>query len=726
VSSSQGGPTSPPADTRAPGPIVDIRVRWRAGQVALTVAGLMAMVALFRPLGPEAPAFLRLGVTLVLGLGVAGTALLSSLRGRGRAEQIAFYSFLILSLDALGQILSPGGWPIWPLMVLLLGALAVAEPLATALAAAGLAAVLALAASAAASFADAGTAATTGLAYVLLVLVLNRSLAGEKRRLSATLAELARLKHGIDQLEEGGAPPAGLNTASLRLRQVSEPGRRARQVDRAAELDDSMSRLVRVARAALGAHSVLYFGIDRERDLVHLRAADGPPSLIHDSALPLGSDPFGFVVDRGQAFYATDFKRLLWALPYYRGEVKIGSLLAVPVRVADVVAGVLVADRLEIQSLTGGEPDLLQSFAALAGESIHRARASESREEVGVEFKAVYAVSRDLATLTDPARVRRRLLRSARDLVALEAAAVVIADDAQTRYTVEDAHGWAREFEGREVGLMERTWAAWVLRSAEESFLLDNVAGQRDRMPILVLDEGAGRGESLLSVPLKAHNRNLGALVLTGRRGAFDAAAQRVLGILANQAAAALSTCQLLERRKDLALRDGLTGLYNRRAFNELLTQALAREDRQGGRFALLLLDIDHFKKLNDTFGHPAGDAALKNTARVLEGHLRRGDQAARFGGEEFAVILPGADRAGALHLAERVRDAVQKDQIVFEGARISVTVSLGAALWPEHARAADALLAAADRALYAAKEAGRNRVVPASAPPPEAPTSGG
>jgi two-component system cell cycle response regulator len=241
------------------------------------------------------------------------------------------------------------------------------------------------------------------------------------------------------------------------------------------------------------------------------------------------------------------------------------------------------------------------------------------------------------------------------------------------------------------------------------------VAGQKDPMPVLVLDEGSGRAESLLAVPLRARNRTLGALVLTGARGSFDASSRRVLEILANQAAATLSVIQLKERHKDLAARDGLTGLYNRRSFDELLAQVVAREDRrpQGG-FALLMLDLDHFKKLNDTFGHPAGDAALKHAALTLNRRLRKNDVLARYGGEEFTVILDGADLGKAGELAERLREALEKGQIVFEGARLAVTASFGLAVWPGDGRDGMTLLAAADRALYAAKQAGRNRVVSA------------
>ena len=721
-------------DPPAPGPILDTRVRWKAGKVALAFAVALTLVAAyFRPLAPGVSPRLRLAVILALGLGVAATALLASLRGRGPAEQLAFYAFLTLSLDGLGQILKPLGWPIWPAMVLLLGALAVAEPLAVSLAAAALASLLAVAdAVPTASFVWKPAlfvwkpAVAASLGYGALVLAVNRALTGEKRRLSTALAELARLKLGIDQLDE--VAPAGRmpGPTARTLRDVSEEGRRARQLDRATELNEELVRLVRLARRATRAHSVLYFDVDREREVAFLRASDGPPALVADSAIPLGQDPFAFVLDRKQSFYATDFKRLLWSLPYYTAEVKVGSLLAVPVWTGGVISGVLMADQVEIQAFTAGEPELIQSLAEMAGEAILRMRASLSREEVGTEFRAVYDVSRQIAASVEPVAVRQLLIRSARDLVPLESAAVVMVDEARTRYVVEDAFGWAAEFSGREVGLPEETWAAWVLRSVEDPCLLDDVAGDSKHMPLLVLDEGSGRAESLLALPLKTREQTLGALVLTGRRGTFDAAVLRVMNILCNQAAATLSVIQLKELEKDKAMTDGLTGLDNRRAFNSLFAKTLAQQDRQGGRFALLLLDIDHFKKLNDTFGHPAGDMALKSTARIFERHLRKGDVAARYGGEEFVVILPGADEKGALDLAERIRAAIEKGQIIFEGARIQLTASVGAALWPVDGREADALLAAADRALYAAKQGGRNRVVPASAVPPPPPAGPG
>src|SRR5262249_20343024 len=249
------------------------------------------------------------------------------------------------------------------------GAVAVADPPAIGLGVAALASILTAADAAAHHFLLWRSTVAATLGWVALVLALNQALRGEKRRLSAALAELARVQHGIDHLQdgEGEFPSAWPGTG---LRQVSEQGRRSRQAERAAELDRWLSLLVGAARRALDAHAVLCFDFDREKDKAYLRAADGPPALVRDSVLDLRGDPFAFLLERGESFYATDFKRLLWALPYYAGEVKIGTLLAVPVRTAGVVRGALVVDVLEVQALGGETPALVQAFASLVAEAM--------------------------------------------------------------------------------------------------------------------------------------------------------------------------------------------------------------------------------------------------------------------------------------------------------------------------------------------------------------------
>jgi len=170
---------------------------------------------------------------------------------------------------------------------------------------------------------------------------------------------------------------------------------------------------------------------------------------------------------------------------------------------------------------------------------------------------------------------------------------------------------------------------------------------------------------------------------------------------------------KLNEELAELAIRDGLTGLYNHRTFYKLLEDEFVRAQRFNHPVSLLLLDIDHFKHVNDTYGHLAGDAILKGLGELLGRQARAIDRVCRYGGEEITVILPETDLDAAANMAERMRAAVEAQSFDVEaGAPVKITVSIGVASWPAQADNMQTLVAAADAAMYAAKQSGRNRVV--------------
>jgi diguanylate cyclase (GGDEF)-like protein len=227
------------------------------------------------------------------------------------------------------------------------------------------------------------------------------------------------------------------------------------------------------------------------------------------------------------------------------------------------------------------------------------------------------------------------------------------------------------------------------------------------------LMHGAG---PLLVVPLSMDERPLGALVVepSGRPGGHRRLAPG-LQRSASYGALALRNAWLLEGVQRLAATDGLTKIANRRSFELTLERELARATRTAEYVSLVMIDIDHFKVLNDSLGHQGGDEVLRNVAAALACQCREFDTAARYGGEEFAVVLPGCGPDQALEIAERLRTAIAEAPNV-----APITASAGVATFPAHAGDAESLVRAADEALYVSKRAGRDRTTPSQGVPPE------
>jgi diguanylate cyclase (GGDEF)-like protein len=203
--------------------------------------------------------------------------------------------------------------------------------------------------------------------------------------------------------------------------------------------------------------------------------------------------------------------------------------------------------------------------------------------------------------------------------------------------------------------------------------------------------------------------RWVGALVAespTKRRYRVDSSALTVIGQFASRAALALNNVWLLEQVQQLAETDSLTGVANRMKFDRALSAELKRAERNGDSVTLLMVDVDHFKALNDRFGHQGGDEILKMLGSALQKECRDFDTVARYGGEEFAVILPGTGHGASATAGERFRKLVENLDTP-----IPVTASVGAATFPTSALDPDALVRTADNALYESKRSGRNLV---------------
>ena len=262
----------------------------------------------------------------------------------------------------------------------------------------------------------------------------------------------------------------------------------------------------------------------------------------------------------------------------------------------------------------------------------------------------------------------------------------------------------------------------WVEEVMAETFSIEEGVtgralreGQTVNVPRTDLDPDASHVagteeevEALICVPLIVEGETIGALNLYrgGEDVAFDDQEAQVIERFAAMVALAFSSARQREMLRTQARTDPLTGLLNRRAYYERLTEELARAGRTGSPLSVVLLDIDRFKPINDTYGHAEGDRVLCAIGEVLQATVRIDETVARFGGEEFALIAAGAEPVQAVEAADRARAAIAR--VSAHGKALSA--SAGVATWPAHGSTPDELLEAADRALYQAKNAGRDR----------------
>ncbi|MBW2404703.1 MAG: diguanylate cyclase [Deltaproteobacteria bacterium] len=431
---------------------------------------------------------------------------------------------------------------------------------------------------------------------------------------------------------------------------------------------------------------------------------------VADGPFALGAGAVGAAVRRKVTASLQQIRPGYGGICYYRGPASVRSFIAVPVLERGHLRAVLCADRVIDRAFGPEEEELLRDSTSHILRAFENERVFVQLESAKREQETLYRVSQALSTALTQDVVMELGLTAAKEIAPHDFAAITEYQPEGRRHVVRRAAGErALDFQG----LRFRDNASLTAMVVKNRHYLPYRGEFDSKQQVLFTKKAKLKAmESLLVLPLVACEEPIGTLIVAAKAsGAFGTSVRETLQALANQLAVAMANARSVRLLEELATTDGLTGCLNKRALLDHMEQKLMAAQRFGRKLSLIVTDLDHFKAVNDTYGHAAGDRVLKELGEVLRRVKRETDIVARFGGEEFCVLCEETDLRGAQLLAERVREELEKTEVLTELGPLKVTASLGVATFPDHASTAADLFVQGDKALYEAKHRGRNQV---------------
>jgi diguanylate cyclase (GGDEF)-like protein len=389
------------------------------------------------------------------------------------------------------------------------------------------------------------------------------------------------------------------------------------------------------------------------------------------------------------------------------------SILVAPLVMEDRLLGVVYLDsRLAKGIFTHDDVEILSAITSHVAFALETARLAEMELSVASERRQreVAELLRDsmrtLGQSLEPRGVLRSTLQTSVGALSADAGAILLAEGERLEVAAAVGSGVNLPPEGYDIARADQPEIAEALRS-RSPLAVSSVISDRNS-PLFGL---LGRSGSFVIAPLVVREQAIGALVVIARRpGAFGDTQTKIIAALAGQSVVAYENAQLFNRVQTLAQRDELSGVANRRHFFELARRTFSEARRSHSPLAAMMLDIDHFKDVNDRYGHASGDDVIRAVAQRIAGVIGSGDLLGRYGGEEFALVVNG-NLAAAAELAERLRQVISESPVGTASGPVAVTASVGVAELSERDADLGRLLQRTDAALYEAKRAGRDRV---------------
>jgi diguanylate cyclase (GGDEF)-like protein len=418
--------------------------------------------------------------------------------------------------------------------------------------------------------------------------------------------------------------------------------------------------------------------------------------------MPINAGICGRVVRSGKSALVADVTQ---DSDYVGLEPDVKSLIVVPIYREEQVVAVLRVDSTESRLLMGADLDLLVSVAQQLTAALRNAVLYEQARQAQEELRALYEAAKSISSSLELQAVLDNLVRVTCQAFGYELGAILLVDERSGDLVVAANYGYSGLVRGKRIPSGKGITGA--VQQTGKPALIPDV--REDSRYVGFSEEAA----SEIAVPLIIEGRVIGVFnVESPRYQAFGEHDLKILTTLAGYATIAIANARLYEQTKRLAITDGLTELYNHRYLNDAMARALERAIRDSQPLSVVMLEIDNFKHFNDTFGHQRGDEVLRIVADLIRKTSRSADFAARYGGDEFLIVLPNTGKGAAQDIAERIRRAVESYPFILGGSVVtSVTLSVGVAASPEDGVTVDAIVEAVDRAQYTAKRTGGNKV---------------
>jgi diguanylate cyclase (GGDEF)-like protein len=443
------------------------------------------------------------------------------------------------------------------------------------------------------------------------------------------------------------------------------------------DLDEVLNQVLEIVRDYFHLQSGSIMLLDESTQQLTVRAHFGDCVLPSDVPVPFGQGIAGTAAQARRPIYSAD----VTTDPRYLGKSgSTRSELAIPLMVRDEVVGVLDCHSDRPDFFDNETVDLLTLFATQASIGLQNAKLYSMLQRRAAQLEAINAIAKRTTVEVDLKELLDRLC-----------------SQLPHSFPVDHVSIFLRDEDGYLILLAQQGDLPKALKAG-------------DVMPegYTFTTEGDGREE--VSLPLVSFGENLGLLACVATQGkGFQPNDIQALESVADILATATQNARYVDRVRQLAYRDGLTGVFNRRYFDSRLVEEITRAARYGGGVSVLMIDLDHFKQINDDFGHMIGDDVLRAVSTIFNRHLRKVDVVCRYGGEEFAVVLPATQGGSAAAVANKLRLAVANAQ--HAGVSLPVTISIGVAEFPANGITRDDIVHSADKALYQAKEGGRNKV---------------